>query len=78
MVPVEVTVAGRTWETSLWPKDGGYLLPLKTRVRRDLDLDEDDVVAVRLVVVSRAGRPIDLTTGAPRRNSGSEPRLSDS
>ena len=68
MVPVEVTVGGHTWETSLWPKDGGYLVPVRAQVRRDLGVEADDVVPVRLAVVPRTDRPVDPTTGAPRRN----------
>jgi Domain of unknown function (DUF1905) len=57
MIPVEVTLDGHSWETSLWPKDGGYLVPIRARVRRNLGLDTDDVVAVRLTVATREGRP---------------------
>lgn len=34
VVPVEVQVAGRSWTTSLMPKQGKYLLPLKDDLRR--------------------------------------------
>lgn len=33
VVPVEVTIDGRTWQTSLMPKQGKYLLPLKDDLR---------------------------------------------
>ncbi len=33
MIPVEVTVGGTTWTTSLFPRQGGYLLPVKDAVR---------------------------------------------
>lgn len=68
MVPVEVTVGGYTWETSLWPKDGGYLLPIRAQVRRGLELEIDERVAVRLTITPRWDRPIDPSTGSPRRN----------
>ncbi len=50
MVPVRVTVGSSTWETSLWPRDGGYVVPLRARYRADEGLDVDDVVRVRLEV----------------------------
>ena len=68
MVPVEVTVGGYRWETSLWPRDGGYLLPIRAQVRRGLEIEVDDLVAVRLTVAPRGDRPIDPRTGSPRRN----------
>ncbi|RLV49305.1 DUF1905 domain-containing protein [Nocardioides mangrovicus] len=39
MIPVVVTVGGTTWSTSLWPKDGGYVVPVKAFVRRDEGLE---------------------------------------
>jgi hypothetical protein len=68
MVPVEVTVGGYTWETSLWPKDGSYLLPIRAQVRRALEIEVDHLVAVRLTIAPRADRPIDPSTGSPRRS----------
>jgi hypothetical protein len=50
MVPVGVHLGETAWTTSLWPKDGTYLLPLKDRVRRAENLDEGDTVTVRLTV----------------------------
>jgi len=29
MIPVEVRIGGTHWPTSLWPKDGGYVGPLR-------------------------------------------------
>lgn len=34
MIPVEASVGRTTWTTSLFPRDGGYLLPVKDAVRR--------------------------------------------
>ena len=56
MIPVEVTIGGVRWETSLFPKDGGYIVPVKAVVRKRLDLDEGDTVCVRLDVAPRGGR----------------------
>jgi hypothetical protein len=58
MIPVEVSVGGHSWETSLWPKDGGYLVPIRAKVRRDLELVEDAPVEVALVVATRDGRSV--------------------
>ena len=58
MIPVEVTLGGHTWETSLWPKDGGYVVPIRARVRRDLGIDTDDVVTVQLTIATRGGRTV--------------------
>jgi hypothetical protein len=62
MIPVRVTIGEHHWETSLWPKDGRYLLPIRARVRRELGLDTDDRVSVRMSVATRDGRPV---TGEP-------------
>ena len=50
MIPVTVTIGGSEWTTSLWPKDGGYLVPLRLDVRRREAVAVGDVVALRLVV----------------------------
>ena len=34
MVPVTLRIGATEWTTSLWPKDGGYVVPLKDKVRR--------------------------------------------
>jgi len=58
MIPVEVTLQGLTWETSLWPKDGGYLVPIRAHVRKKLAIDADDVVTLQLTVAQRHGRAV--------------------
>jgi hypothetical protein len=50
MVPVRARIGATEWRTSLWPKDGGYVLPVKDAVRRAEQLEEGDSVAVRLSV----------------------------
>lgn len=50
MVPVTVRVGGSEWTTSLWPKDGGYIVPIKAWVRAAQQLDVGDAVEVRLTV----------------------------
>ncbi|WP_369141018.1 DUF1905 domain-containing protein [Modestobacter versicolor] len=48
MLPVRARIGGTAWTTSLWPKDGAYLLPLKDAVRRAEQLDVGDVVTAHL------------------------------
>ena len=54
MIPVQVQIGDTEWTTSLWPKNGGYVLPLKDMVRHAEGMHEGDVVTVR------------LTPGSPR------------
>jgi len=49
-IPVVARIGGTTWETSLFPKDGGYLVPLKVAVRRAEGIDLDDTVGVTLTL----------------------------
>lgn len=48
MVPVTVRIGGTEWRTSLFPKEGRYLVPLKDAVRKAEGIGAGDVVAVRL------------------------------
>jgi hypothetical protein len=50
VIPVAARTGGTDWTTSLFPKDGGYVLPLKDAVRRSEGLMLGDTVAVRLTV----------------------------
>ncbi|MEU6357138.1 DUF1905 domain-containing protein [Streptomyces sp. NPDC047072] len=50
VIPVEATVGEVTFTTSLFPKDGGYLLPLKVAVRRPADLGAGDDVSVEMTI----------------------------
>jgi hypothetical protein len=50
MIPVTVQIGKTTWTTSLFPKDGSYIVPLKTAVRDAEKLAEGDTVTVRLTV----------------------------
>ncbi|MFC0435696.1 DUF1905 domain-containing protein [Kutzneria buriramensis] len=49
-LPVTVTLGDSTWKTSMFPKDGGYIVPVKAKVRRAEDIDEGMVVDLRLAV----------------------------
>lgn len=52
MVPVEVRLGRSRWRTSLFPKGGGYVLPLRDSVRNKEEIALDDIVHVRLVVLA--------------------------
>lgn len=51
MIPVQVRLGGTSWKTSLFPKDGGYVLPLKDSVRRAESVELGDMVEVELTVL---------------------------
>jgi Domain of unknown function (DUF1905) len=50
VIPVTVTIGDTTFQTSLFPKDGGYLVPVKDAVRRAERLVLGDTVAVDLAI----------------------------
>ena len=50
MIPVTARIGETEWTTSLWPKDGSYIVPLKVAVRKREQLELGDVVTVRLAV----------------------------
>ena len=50
MIAVRARIAATEWRTSLFPKDGRYVLPVKDAIRRAEDLDDGDTVTVQLTV----------------------------
>ena len=50
MIPATVRIGKTEWTTSLFPKDGRYLVPIKASVRKAENLEEGDKVTVRLEV----------------------------
>ena len=50
MIPVHVRIGKSEWTTSLWPKDGSYIVPIKASVRKAEQLEEGDQVTIRLDV----------------------------
>jgi len=48
VIPVSATIGKTTFTTSLFPKDGGYLLPVKNAVRIPEKLDLGQQVKVKL------------------------------
>src|SRR6185436_12532135 len=50
MIPVIVKIGRSEWKTSLWPKDGRYIVPITARVRKAENLEEGQDVAVQMEV----------------------------
>lgn len=50
MIPASVTIGRTTVTTSLWPKDGGYVVPVKKALQDAERLDVDDEVEVTLEI----------------------------
>ena len=50
VIPVQVRIGKTAWRTSLFPKDGGYIVPVKASVRSAESLEEGDNVTVHLEV----------------------------
>ncbi len=50
MIPVAAHVGATEWTTSLFPKDGRYILPVKAWVRKAEGLELGDEVTIRLTV----------------------------
>jgi hypothetical protein len=48
MIPVTAWIGSTQWRTSLFPKEGRYIVPVKVAVRRAERLEEGDEVRVRL------------------------------
>jgi hypothetical protein len=55
MIPVWVRIGNSKWETSLSPKDGRYIVPVKAAVRRAEQLKEGDSPTVRLTIRALPG-----------------------
>jgi hypothetical protein len=50
MIPVHVRIGKTEWQTSLFPKDGYYIVPIKANVQKAENLQEGDDVIMRLEV----------------------------
>jgi len=50
MIPVSVRIGASLWDTSLFPKDGRYVVPVKDVVRDDEGLAVGDIISVQLAV----------------------------
>lgn len=50
MIPVTARIGETVWTTSLWPKDGTYILPVKAAVRRATGIELDDRMTAELTI----------------------------
>jgi hypothetical protein len=53
MIPVELTIGSTRSTTSLWPKNGSFVVPLKDAVRVAEGIELGDHVEIRLEVKPR-------------------------
>ena len=50
VIPVHVKIGKTEFQTSLFPKDGRYLVPIKVSVRKAEKLEKGDKVSLRLEI----------------------------
>ena len=50
VIPVTVRIGEHEWTTSLFPKDGGYLVPIKDAIRKAEALVLGDSVLVEMAI----------------------------
>lgn len=50
VIPATVVLGGTTFTTSLFPREDGYLVPIKVAVRRAEHVDVGDVVELELTI----------------------------
>ena len=50
MIPVTARIGKTEWTTSMWPKNGRYIVPIKASIRKAENIDLGDKVTVRLEV----------------------------
>jgi hypothetical protein len=50
VIPVHVRIGKTEWSTSLFPKDGRYLVPIKKSVQKSENLGVGDSVTIQLEV----------------------------
>ncbi len=48
VIPVTASIGDTEWTTSLFPKEGAYLVPIKVAVRKAEKVELGDTVALRL------------------------------
>lgn len=56
VIPVEAEIGGVRFRTSLFPRDGSYLLPVKNVVRHRLAITAGDAVRVTMTVDGERSR----------------------
>lgn len=50
VIPVHVQIGETEFTTSLFPKDGRYLVPIKASVRKAEDIEKGDKITLRLEI----------------------------
>lgn len=50
MIPCTAQIGNTRWKTSLFPKDGRYIVPVKASARKAEGLEAGDTVTIRLAV----------------------------
>ena len=70
MIPVEGRIGSTGFTTSLWPKNGSYVIPVKDAVRSAEQIELGDVVTVEL----RVTQPRSRSRRAGRTRSESQSR----
>jgi hypothetical protein len=50
VIPVHVRIGKTEWQTSLFPKDGRYLVPIRLSVQKSENLAKGDNVVIQLEV----------------------------
>ncbi len=53
VVPVEAQIGPAKFTTSLFPKDGGYLLPIKLAARKKAGITLGDTISVTMTIQAR-------------------------
>ena len=53
MIPVLARIGETEWETSLFPKNGRYVVPLKDAVRGPEGIEDGDSVTIQLAIAER-------------------------
>ena len=59
VIPVSVRIGETEWTTSLFPKDGGYLVPIKAAVQKAEGIEVGDVLTLGLRIELRDWIPPD-------------------
>jgi hypothetical protein len=65
VIPATVRIGETTWTTSLFPRKGAYLVPVRDKVREAEGIEVGDVVDVRLTIAIAEWSP--SGTGASPR-----------
>jgi hypothetical protein len=60
VIPVEASIGEVVFTTSLFPKDGDYLLPLKDAVRRRCNVTAGDTIEVRVTLGGPSAQQSDV------------------